>query len=205
MIELINISKKFHGRTIFEEYNLKIKKGDFISIVGESGTGKTTLLNIIGLLERPDSGDLIVDGKSNLTKKQILLLQRNSFGYLFQNYALIDNETVEKNLLIALAYRKNINKKEEIKNALKAVNLSNYENRKVYELSGGEQQRIALARVILKKCDYILADEPTGNLDKNNSTVIFDVLKTLNREGKTIVFVTHDLELANRATTRIEL
>lgn len=205
MIELINISKKFHGRTIFEEYNLEIKKGDFISIVGESGTGKTTLLNIIGLLERPDSGDLIVDGKSNLTKKQILLLQRNSFGYLFQNYALIDNETVEKNLLIALAYRKNINKKEEIKNALKAVNLSNYENRKVYELSGGEQQRIALARVILKKCDYILADEPTGNLDKNNSTVIFDVLKTLNREGKTIVFVTHDLELANRATTRIEL
>ncbi|WP_438297446.1 putative bacteriocin export ABC transporter [Sporosarcina sp. FA15] len=205
MIELINISKKFHGRTIFEEYNLKIKKGDFISIVGESGTGKTTLLNVIGLLERPDSGDLIVDGKSNLTKKQILLLQRNSFGYLFQNYALIDNETVEKNLLIALAYRKNINKKEEIKNALKAVNLSNYENRKVYELSGGEQQRIALARVILKKCDYILADEPTGNLDKNNSTVIFDVLKTLNREGKTIVFVTHDLELANRATTRIEL
>lgn len=205
MIELIKISKQFSGKKIIDQFDLKVEKGDFISIVGESGKGKTTLLNMIGLLERPDSGEIKIDGKSNLTKNEIMLMQRNKFGYLFQNYALIDNETVEKNLLIALAYRKNINKVEEIKKALDAVKLPNYEKRKIFELSGGEQQRIALARVIMKNCDYILADEPTGNLDKKNSGIIFDILNTLNSEGKTVVYVTHDLELANRANIKIEL
>ncbi|KSU86140.1 bacteriocin ABC transporter ATP-binding protein [Priestia aryabhattai] len=205
MLELVKISKSFKNKQIISDFSLSVKRGEFISIVGESGKGKTTLLNIIGLLEDVDNGKVIIDGNDNITRKEKMLLQRYKIGYLFQNYALIENETVEKNLLIALAYRKNINKNEEIRKALDTVGLSGFEKRKVYELSGGEQQRIALARVILKKCDYILADEPTGNLDINNRNMIFNILEELNNQGKTIIFVTHDLELANKTKRTINL
>lgn len=205
LLELVKISKSFKNKQIISDFSLSVKRGEFISIVGESGKGKTTLLNIIGLLEDVDNGKVIIDGNDNITRKEKMLLQRYKIGYLFQNYALIENETVEKNLLIALAYRKNINKNEEIRKALDTVGLSGFEKRKVYELSGGEQQRIALARVILKKCDYILADEPTGNLDINNRNMIFNILEELNNQGKTIIFVTHDLELANKTKRTINL
>ncbi|MFJ8527504.1 putative bacteriocin export ABC transporter [Bacillus sp. NPDC094106] len=205
MIELKQIHKQFHDKKILEDFHLKIETGDFIAIVGESGSGKTTLLNIIGLLEKADSGDIVIDGQINPNAKQTLLLQRNHFGYLFQNYALIENETVETNLKIALKYQKQVNKKEQIQQALKEVSLPGYEKKKIFELSGGEQQRIALARVILKKCDYIFADEPTGNLDRKNRDQVFDILKKMNDEGKTILFVTHDLELAEKAKRIIRL
>ncbi|ENQ3077438.1 ABC transporter ATP-binding protein [Bacillus cereus] len=205
MIELKHINKQFHDKKILEDFHLKIENGDFIAIVGESGSGKTTLLNIVGLLEKADSGDIVIDGQINPNAKQTLLLQRNRFGYLFQNYALIENETVEKNLKIALKYQNQVDKKEQIQQALKEVSLSGYEKKKIFELSGGEQQRIALARVILKKCDYIFADEPTGNLDKKNRDQVFDILKKMNDEGKTILFVTHDLELAEKAKRVIRL
>ncbi|MGW8966327.1 ATP-binding cassette domain-containing protein, partial [Bacillus cereus] len=149
--------------------------------------------------EQSDSGDIIIEEQMNPNKKQTLLLQREKLAYLFQNYALMENETVEKNLLIALEYQKNIDKRKIIKEALQKVNLPNYEKKKIFELSGGEQQRIALARILIKKCDYILADEPTGNLDNNNRDLVFNILKDLNEDGKTIIFVTHDMELASRA------
>lgn len=199
MIELVNINKKFGNKVVLKDFSLKIEDTDFIAIVGESGKGKTTLLNIIGLLEQSDSGDIIIEEQMNPNKKQTLLLQREKLAYLFQNYALMENETVEKNLLIALEYQKNIDKKKIIKEALQKVNLPNYEKKKIFELSGGEQQRIALARILIKKCDYILADEPTGNLDNNNRDLVFNILKDLNEDGKTIIFVTHDMELASRA------
>lgn len=199
MIELVNINKKFGNKVVLKDFSLKIEDTDFIAIVGESGKGKTTLLNIIGLLEQSDSGDIIIEEQMNPNKKQTLLLQREKLAYLFQNYALMENETVEKNLLIALEYQKNIDKRKIIKEALQKVNLPNYEKKKIFELSGGEQQRIALARILIKKCDYILADEPTGNLDNNNRDLVFNILKDLNEEGKTIIFVTHDMELASRA------
>lgn len=199
MIELVNINKKFGNKVVLKDFSLKIEDTDFIAIVGESGKGKTTLLNIIGLLEQSDSGDIIIEEQMNPNKKQTLLLQREKLAYLFQNYALMENETVEKNLLIALEYQKNIDKRKIIKEALQKVNLPNYEKKKIFELSGGEQQRIALARILIKKCDYILADEPTGNLDNNNRDLVFNILKDLNEDGKTIIFVTHDTELASRA------
>ncbi|MEM5635160.1 putative bacteriocin export ABC transporter [Bacillus cereus] len=199
MIELVNINKKFGNKVVLKDFSLKIEDTDFIAIVGESGKGKTTLLNIIGLLEQSDSGDIIIEEQMNPNKKQTLLLQREKLAYLFQNYALMENETVEKNLLIALEYQKNIDKRKIIKEALQKVNLPNYEKKKIFELSGGEQQRIALARILIKKCDYILADEPTGNLDNNNRDLVFNILKDLNEDGKTIIFVTHDMELVSRA------
>lgn len=205
MIEIKNVSKSFNKRKVIDKFNLKIANGDFISITGESGTGKTTLLNIIGLLEQPDEGDIIINNIKNPNKKQILLMQRNSFGYLFQNYALIENETVEKNLSIALEYQKNVDKQKEINKALQDVNLDGYNKKKIFELSGGEQQRVALARIIIKKCEFIFADEPTGNLDIKNRDIVFDILKKLNEQGKTIIFVTHDQELAKQSNKVINI
>lgn len=205
MIEIKNVSKSFNKRKVIDKFNLKIANGDFISITGESGTGKTTLLNIIGLLEQPDEGDIIIDHIKNPNKKQILLMQRNLFGYLFQNYALIENETVEKNLSIALEYQKNVDKQKEINKALQDVNLEGYNKKKIFELSGGEQQRVALARIIIKKCEFIFADEPTGNLDIKNRDIVFDILKKLNEQGKTIIFVTHDQELAKQSDKVINI
>jgi len=205
MIEIKNISKSFNKRKLIDNFNLKISNGDFICITGESGTGKTTLLNIIGLLEQPDEGDVIIRDIKNPNKKQILLMQRNLFGYLFQNYALIENETVEKNLSISLEYQKNVDKPKEINKALQAVNLDGYNKKKIFELSGGEQQRVALARIILKNCEFVFADEPTGNLDKKNRDIVFDILKKLNEQGKTIIFVTHDQELAKQSKIVINI
>lgn len=205
MISLINISKKFKDKSVIDKLNLKVSKGEFIAITGNSGSGKTTLLNIMGLLEKPDSGDVVINGVKNPNGKQVRILQRDFYGYLFQNYALIENETVESNLKIALKYQKNINHTEKINEALESVGLKGHNKKKIYELSGGEQQRVALARVILKKCEIIFADEPTGNLDKENRDIVFEILKRLNDEGKTIVFVTHDLDLAERAKRVIKL
>lgn len=205
MIVMSSVTKKFGNNVIIRDLNLEVNDGDFISITGKSGKGKTTLLNMIGLLESPSSGKISIDGVSKRSSKEIMLLRRHSFGYLFQNYALIESDTVRNNLLLALKYRKDINKAEEIKKALDFVGLSNIEGKKIYQLSGGEQQRIALARVLLKDCSYVFADEPTGNLDTHNRDLVFDILRELNQRGKTIVFVTHDEDLANLANRRLDL
>ena len=177
-----------------------------MKLTGESGKGKTTILNMLGLLESPDSGEVIVEGRVNLNRKETMMIQRKKFGYLFQNYALIENETVESNLNIALLYRKGINKKSLVKEALHFVNLNNsFLEKKIYQLSGGEQQRVAIARLFLKESDYIFADEPTGNLDMKNRDIVFGLLQKLNEMGKAVVYVTHDIELAERANQWIKL
>jgi len=134
-----------------------------------------------------------------------MLLHRHTFGFLFQNYALIENETVADNLEIAMGYQKKIDKKSKMKEALEFVKLRNVMDKKIYQLSGGEQQRVALARLYIKEAKYILADEPTGNLDLKNRDIVFELLKDLNNAGKAVVYVTHDMELANRANRRIDI
>ena len=205
MITLNNIKKKYNEKNIVRNFNLKINKGEFISIVGESGSGKTTLLNIIGLLEKQTSGDIVVMGIKNPTSKELTKLQREFYGYVFQNYALIEEDSVQTNLKLALKYNKVIDKQAEINRALKLVGLEGYNKKKVFELSGGEQQRLALARIMLKKCEIILADEPTGNLDNKNRDIVFNILKDLNKQGKTIVIVTHDNYIANKCDKIIKL
>ena len=205
MITLNNISKKYNEKNIVRNFNLKINKGEFISIVGESGSGKTTLLNIIGLLEKQTSGDIVVMGIKNPTSKELTKLQREFYGYVFQNYALIEEDSVQTNLKLALKYNKVIDKQAEINRALKLVGLEGYNKKKVFEHSGGEQQRLALARIMLKKCEIILADEPTGNLDNKNRDIVFNILKDLNKQGKTIVIVTHDNYIANKCDKIIKL
>jgi len=206
LLEAVNITTAYNNEAVVSDFNLKIKKGDFIAITGESGKGKTTILNMLGLLEKPDFGEIVVEGAVNLNRKEIMMAQRHKFGYLFQNYALIENETVESNLKIALEYRKDIDKKSAMKEALHFVNLnSSFLKKKIYQLSGGEQQRVAIARLFLKEADYIFADEPTGNLDTKNRDIVFDLLKKLNDMRKAVIYVTHDLALAEKADRWIKL
>lgn len=210
IIKLDNITKKYKNeRTIFNKYNLEIEKGEFIGLVGKSGAGKTTLLNIIGLITDISNGNISIDGKKNLSpdSKKSMILRRNTIGYLFQNYGLIEDETVEWNLKLALEYKKmsKSSKQEKIHKLLNEFGLKGYEKKKVYQLSGGEQQRVAIVKLILQESSIILADEPTSGLDENNAQLVMKLLSQLNQKGATIIMVTHDLGLCNYFSRVIEV
>lgn len=197
MITLNNITKSFGDRTVLKELNLSIEAGQFVVIYGQSGGGKSTLLNIIGLIDNEFSGTIKILDIENpkINSKEAQNLLRNHVSYLFQNYGIIDNETVMQNLDIL--FDKKVSKKERkeiASSALQQVGLdASYLARKVYTLSGGEQQRIALAKVIIKDSDIIICDEPTGSLDEANKLKIIEILRAM--KGKTIIIVTHDTEL----------
>lgn len=209
VVKLENIYKRFGEKVIFDGFSLDIEQGDYVSIMGESGRGKTTLLNIMGMLERPDSGNVIVCGKKNakFISKATRELRRNDISYLFQNYGLVDTDTVGENLKMVLKHKKMPagEKNKQIDDALKQVGLSGFRKRKVFTLSGGEQQRVALAKVILKNPKIIFADEPTGSLDAKNRDYVLQIMERLNRQGKTIILVTHDKEVAECAHSHIYL
>lgn len=205
-LEVKNVYKKYGEIEVLKDFSLDVEENEFVSIVGESGSGKSTLLNIIGVLEKPDKGCVTYfqeKGAKPFSRGAEKLL-RNEIGYLFQNFALVDDETVYNNLKMALEYSKG-DKKSLISNALDEVGLKGIENKKVYKCSGGEQQRIAIARILLKPCRIILADEPTGSLDPHNKKIVMDLLKKLKDKGKTILVVTHDAEVANMADRIVEL
>lgn len=202
MIEGRNIVKKFDGKILFKDLNFMIEDGEFVCFSGVSGSGKTTLLNIIGLIEPVDSGELLIDGKRYKSRRQKLAYYRTKVGFLFQNFALIENKTVKENLELI---RKDDRTEYDMKEVLDLVGLADKIESKIYTLSGGEQQRVALARLYLKKCDIILADEPTGSLDKRNAQNVMKILKDLNRDGKTVILVTHDEEVRKMADRVIAL
>lgn len=199
MIQLKNITKHYDAKTIFDHFNLTIEDNELVAIVGNSGSGKSTLLNIMGLLEEIEDGEIIINHQLISNKKDALLLMRYDIGYMFQNNALVDNYTVKENLDIVLKYSR-LNKKEKlnaIKQVLSTVGLEGYENRKVYSLSGGEAQRIAFCKLLLKKPKIVLCDEPTGSLDATNTKMMMDLLLEYHHSsGATVVIVTHDLDIA---------
>lgn len=209
MIELNNLAKNYGSKAILSKFTLHVSEGEFVALTGASGRGKSTLLNIIGLIENFDEGEYRIENQINVVpnSRKANKLLRQTISYLFQNFALIDDETVAYNLNLALKYlsKNSKEKKIQIQNALNKVGLQGYENRKVYELSGGEQQRIAIARIMLKPCKIILADEPTGSLDEKNRDIIIELLKNLNREGKTIIIATHDKHIVKQCQRVVNL
>ncbi|MDR1354405.1 MAG: ABC transporter ATP-binding protein [Oscillospiraceae bacterium] len=207
--EMQNVSKSFRQKKLFEDFSLRIDANEMLAVLGRSGSGKTTFLNILGCLTSPDSGKVVIENTEikGPRDKNVLLLYRYVFGYVFQNFALIENESVSQNLDIALEY---VNASKKEKNRMKEaavarVGLEGKLGNSIFELSGGEQQRVALARVALKPCTIILADEPTGSLDPENAAIILDEFVRFKNEGKTIVIVTHSDEITGRCDRVVRL
>jgi putative ABC transport system ATP-binding protein len=210
IIDVKNLVKYYGSKKIFDHFNFSVNEGEFISICGKSGSGKSTLLNIVGLIEDFDEGDVEIFNKKapKPNSSPATKFIRKNINYLFQNFALVPNLTVEKNLLMSLAYDKMSEKKkiEKIKFALEEVSMGDSLRQPVYTLSGGEQQRIAIARILLKQGDLLLIDEPTASLDPENSEKVFHLIRLLQtRHQKTILMVTHNEDLAKQTDRIIEI
>jgi len=189
--------------------SVKIGRGEVVSIMGPSGSGKSTLMNIIGCLDRPTSGAYYLDGQlvSNMTDDQLASVRNKKVGFVFQNFNLLSRSTAMINVELPLRYAGiTEGRREKAVQALESVGLGDRLNHKPTELSGGEQQRVAMARAIINNPSMILADEPTGNLDSKSGREIIDLLLNLNKEfGTTLVIVTHDPKIAKHTRRVIEL
>lgn len=200
-IKIESLSKSYRNHRVLSNLELSINRGETVAITGPSGCGKTTLLNILGLLESYDSGAAHLCGKAlpKIESKQAMLLRRYEINYLFQSFALIDSRTVRDNLMLALHYTK-LDKKEKIlaiEEMLRRFSLEDKLNAVVNELSGGEKQRVAMCRAMLKPGGLILADEPTGSLDARMASIVMNSLVSSARTmNKTLVVVTHDMAMA---------
>lgn len=204
-IKIKDLCKSYGKLEIFNHFNLEIESGKITCLYGESGCGKTTILNIIGLIENYQSGEVEYDGKRYKKEKDIRMMHRDRIGFIFQDFGLIENLTVRENLEIVQKIKKMKDKLTNMTEILESLNLGGVLNRKVYELSGGEQQRVAIAKLLLKNPDLILADEPTASLDEHNQKVILDLMRKLCDQGKTVVIVSHDLATRDFADVKIDL
>ncbi|WP_417775169.1 ABC transporter ATP-binding protein [Streptococcus sp.] len=209
-ISVQNVSKQFGSREIFKDLSFDIEENEFVALVGPSGSGKSTILNMIGLLDTVDSGKILINGKvlPKVNSRSAVHYRRSVINYLFQSNALISTSSVKDNLMLAMTFSNfsRQEKEQRIKETLEFVGLQNRLNSKINELSGGEQQRIAIVRAILKPGDIVLADEPTGSLDPEMSQKAFDLIRTLRDQfGKTILVVTHNMEQARQCDRIISL
>ncbi|MBZ4671852.1 MAG: transporter, ATP-binding subunit [Deferribacteraceae bacterium] len=204
MIALKNVYKSYGETKVLKDINLHIKEGEFLSIMGPSGSGKSTLLNIIGAMDKPDTGEVIINGINitNFNEEELTEFRKKYIGFIFQFFNLFNNLTVYENVLIPLLIN-GINKEDEIKEILDILDIKHKIDNFAHQLSGGEQQRVAIARTIIKRPKIILADEPTGSLDTLAGEKILNILKSLNEKyNTTIVMVTHNEEIA-KFTDRI--
>lgn len=198
-IDLLNVSKSFGSKKIFTDLNLKFESGKSYALIGGSGSGKSTLLNIIGRLEKIDSGNVLVD-KQDIWKIKERTFFKNTVGYVFQNYSLIENKTVYDNLKLITKDKKTIT------DVLEKVGLSSdYLHQKIYELSGGQAQRVAIARMLMKPRKIILADEPTGALDGKIGKEIIRLLLNEIAEDKYVIIATHDPAVYNEVDVIIDM
>ncbi len=199
IVEAADLCKSFGKKMVLSHITFSIRRNEYVCIMGRSGSGKTTLLNIVGLIEQPDSGRLVIDGKEGFSGREIRKLRQNFLGYIFQDYLLLSDRSVRDNLAISL-YGKKPTDPAAMGEALRKAGLDDsYLDKKVCYLSGGEQQRVSFARMMLKSYKLVLADEPTGNLDHANRDRVIEMFKDLQKNGKTIVCVTHDQEIAASA------
>ncbi len=202
MIQINHVKKTIGGHVIFDDLSMQIADQEFAVLTGPSGCGKTTLLHMIGGIEPVDSGDILV-GDFNVAKgKNLMHYYRHEVGFLFQNFALVERKSVAENLSMI---RKDARSSLSMADALRRVGMEGKEKQMVYSLSGGEQQRIALARLMMKQCSLILADEPTGSLDPNNAAQVMGILKSFSEMGKTVIMVTHAPNLIEPSMRHIAL
>ncbi|GAB6054771.1 ABC transporter ATP-binding protein [Methanobacterium alkalithermotolerans] len=210
IVEIHNLQKSFdNGKiTALNGINLEIKRGEFVSIIGPSGSGKSTLLNMIGALDKADTGSIVVSGNDLIQKKDLSEFRSREIGFIFQLHNLIPNLSVLENVEIPM-YEKNMSSSQMRKRALELleyVGLSDKLKRKPTELSGGERQRVAIARALANEPSIILADEPTGSLDSKTGAMILNRLKDLHeKENVTLIMVTHDMDVASLADRTIRV
>lgn len=207
MIRLSNIRKSYRSaagkESVLEGLDFQLDKGEYVAIMGASGTGKSTLMNILGTLERPDDGEYIFRDKKvhRMGNGKLTLLRNEEIGFVFQNYQLIPNLSVYQNVLLPLAYKRKwqSEKRTRVKRALAMVGLEGKLKAKPHQLSGGQKQRVAIARAIVNEPSLLLADEPTGSLDEMTTESILEIFDELHQRGVTIILITHDPEVAKRA------
>ena len=203
-VEIMDVTKKYGDRVIFDNINMEIMEGEMTALIGQSGCGKSTLLNMIGLLEDLSNGKIRIFGKEipKINSRKATMLRRNTVNYLFQSSALVGDMTVYQNLMLAMHFVRISQKEKEIRinRMLHEVGLPKMKSAVVNTMSGGEQQRVALARTLLKPGKLILADEPTGALDEKSAEKVFLLLRDLCVQyKKTVIMVTHNMELAQQA------
>ncbi len=213
MIKVENLTKVFRTEEVetlaLNDISFEVGQGEFVAIMGPSGCGKSTLLNILGLLDNPTTGNYLIDGEEvgNLKEKDRTRARKGKIGFVFQSFNLIEEMTVYENVELPLTYLKikSSERKVRVEEVLRRMNISHRANHFPNQLSGGQQQRVAIARAVIANPKLILADEPTGNLDSNNGAEVMKLLTELNREGSTIVMVTHSLHDSSYAHRAIKL
>ncbi|MBI2034792.1 MAG: ABC transporter ATP-binding protein [Candidatus Levybacteria bacterium] len=214
VLELINVSKLYklgdHTIKALDKASLAIRDGEFVSIIGPSGSGKSTLMHLMGLLDTPTSGSVFLDGEdiSSLSEEELARIRNKKIGFVFQQYNLLPRTTALDNVGLPLLYTSGVSKAEIEKRAKEALMLVGLSDRMYHfssQLSGGQQQRVAIARSLVNNPTLILADEPTGNLDTKTGDEIMKIFEKLNKQGKTIVLVTHEQDIAKKAKRIIKM
>ncbi|ATV36767.1 ABC transporter ATP-binding protein [Fusobacterium pseudoperiodonticum] len=206
LLEVKNVSKIYGDLHALKEVSFQVRKGEWVAIMGSSGSGKSTMMNIIGCMDKPSVGEVILDGQDITKESQNSLtkIRREKIGLIFQQFHLIPYLTALENVMVAQYYH-SIPDEQEALQALERVGLKDRAKHLPSQLSGGEQQRVCIARALINSPEIILADEPTGNLDEVNEKIVIDILTQLHEEGSTIIVVTHDLEVGDVAERKIIL
>lgn len=206
ILEIKDVSKIYGSVNALKDVNLTVKEGEWVSVMGPSGSGKSTFLNIVGLMDKPTQGSVMIDGinTSALNAKQLTEIRRDKIGLVFQQFHLIPHLSALENVMVAQYYHSMPDEKEALE-ALQRVGLADRAHHLPSQLSGGEQQRVCIARALINYPALILADEPTGNLDETNEKIVMELFQELHKEGHTIVMVTHDAEVGNLAQWQIRL
>ena len=206
ILELKNVTKSYGNVHALKDFNLSVAPGEWVSIMGPSGSGKSTMLNIIGCMDKPTSGSVSIDGieVTARSNKELTEVRREKIGLVFQQFHLIPHLTALENIMVAQYYHSLTDEQEALK-ALERVGLAQRAKHLPSQLSGGEQQRVCIARALINYPALILADEPTGNLDEDNEKLVIELFQELHKEGHTIVMVTHDNEVGELAQRRVRL
>ena len=206
LLELMNVSKIYGDLKALNDVSIKVEKGEWVAIMGPSGSGKSTMMNIIGCMDKPSLGEVLLDGVdiSKEPQKKLTDIRRDKIGLIFQQFHMVTYLTAVENVMVSQYYH-SMPDEEEALEALERVGLRDRAKHLPSQLSGGEQQRVCVARALINHPELILADEPTGNLDETNENIVLDLFRQLHNEGTTLIVVTHDPEVAEAAQRTIVL